>query len=63
MFSKQLGSWMFANHVAVGALTDALIFLSIAMLLGRTALLALRSRQATARQAATVKAPLSAPVR
>jgi hypothetical protein len=56
VFSVQLGSWMVANQVTVGALTDSLIFVSIAMLLGRTGILAAKGRAATT-QAARAAVP------
>ena len=63
VFSQQLGQWLYTNHVTVDALTAAIIFFSVAMLLGRTGALALRARRLGARRSATASAPLSASVR
>jgi hypothetical protein len=61
VFTDQLGSWMVTERVSVGALTDSFIFVSIAMLLGRTGILAAKARVASARasqaQAAVSLAP------
>lgn len=51
VFGRELGRWLAASQISVGALTDALILMSIVMLLGRTGLLATRARAAATRAA------------
>jgi hypothetical protein len=46
LFASQLVQWGMTYQVTVAALTDILIFFSVAMLLGRTGSLALRAGRA-----------------
>jgi hypothetical protein len=47
-YTDQLGRWMYEHQVSVDAITDTLIVMAIAMLLGRTGALAVKRGAATA---------------
>ncbi|MBV9448152.1 MAG: hypothetical protein JO345_19895 [Streptosporangiaceae bacterium] len=52
MFGAQVTRWAMTHQITTGAFTDSLIFLSVAMLVARTGVLAAKSRSATTRQPA-----------
>jgi hypothetical protein len=57
-----LGRWMASQHVTSDALTDALIFMALAMVLTRVAAMAIRGRAVTQRAATTaIPTPMPSP--
>ena len=56
-FGTQLGSWLAASSIPSAAITDALIFMAVAMLLTRTAGLAIRARTVPGSAPATTPSP------
>lgn len=53
-FENPLGSWMARNGVSAGGLTDSLIFMALAMVITRVAVMAYRARQLPAATSSTV---------
>jgi hypothetical protein len=62
-FGSQLAHWMTQHAVTTAAITDALIFMAIAMVITRTAGLALRARNLGPADAAEPSQQVAAPTR
>jgi hypothetical protein len=56
-FDHQLGSWLTTNSIPSAAITDGLIFMAVAMLLTRTAGLAIRARSLPGGKTTAVPSP------
>jgi hypothetical protein len=56
-FTNQIGGWLAASSIASAAITDGLIFMAVAMLLTRTAGLAIRARSLPAAATPAVPSP------
>lgn len=59
VFGATVAHWGMVHQITLNALTDGLIFLSIAMLLARTGTLSIRARRASARQPGRAAVPLA----
>lgn len=56
-FGNPLGGWLATNSIPAAAITDGLIFMAVAMLITRTAGLAIRARTAPRSAHATIPSP------
>jgi hypothetical protein len=56
-FGNQLGGWLAASSIPSAAITDALIFMAVAMLLTRTAGLAIRAHSVSGEKTTAIPSP------